>query len=139
MDVGVGFGLFGKSEDIITNILNNKLFDGETGKMVETDSMIFWKARETRTIDLRVMMNDNDDNTRRTRLFDVPNSTVLSIIRDRDGAKHEINLNLLQVVVNNQIVVFDLRSERPKEIFFFNATNQFMTPEAFVESGIMMA
>ena len=119
--------------------MNNKLFDGETGKMVETDSMIFWKARETRTIDLRVMMNDNDDNTRRTRLFDVPNSTVLSIIRDRDGAKHEINLNLLQVVVNNQIVVFDLRSERPKEIFFFNATNQFMTPEAFVESGIMMA
>ena len=81
-------------------------------------------------------MMDNDYDSRNTRLFDVPNSTVLSIIRQKNDAKHEINLNLLQVVVNNQIVVFNLEPEQPKEIFFFNATNQFMSPEAYVESGV---
>ena len=34
-------------------------------------------------------------------------------------AKKEINQNLLQISVNNQMIVFDLKEERPKEVFFF--------------------
>lgn len=54
-----------------------------------------WNAHQTRTIDLRVMMT-NDEDSRNTRLFDVPNSTILSVIREKKGGKgdnigHKIN------------------------------------------------
>ena len=35
--------------------------------------------------------------------------------------------------------MFDLSEEKPQEKFYFNATHQFMDPEKYVESGILMA
>ena len=73
----------------------NQLFDEFTGKTIENDSGILWNAHQTRTIDLQVMMT-NDEDSRNTRLSDVPNSTILSVIREKKGAKgdnigHKIN------------------------------------------------
>ena len=65
-------------------------------------------------------MIDNDNDSRNTRLFDVPYSTILSVIRgNNEDIPHQINLNLLQVTVNNQLIVFDLSEAKPKEVFFF--------------------
>lgn len=50
-----------------------------------------------------------------------------------------INRSLLQICVANQIIVFDLSGNEPQEVFYFNATHQFMNPERYVESGIQMS
>ena len=137
-DGGIDFGkdVATPATSFVHKLATGKLFDELTQAFIESDSMILWKSRETRTIDLRVMI-DNEQDAQNTQLIDVPNSTILSVIRDKDRKKsHQINQSLLQVVVHNQIAVFDLSDQRPKEIFFFNATNQFMDPERAVESGI---
>ena len=43
---------------------------------------------------------------------------------------------MLQVCVRDRIILFDVTSETPQEIFFFNATSQFIDPNKYVESGI---
>ena len=76
-------------------------------------------------------MMENEHSSLTTKLYDVPNSMIFSIEQSEKNQN-----NLLQVIVENQTVVFDLTEEYPKEVFFFNATNQFMDPERYAESGI---
>jgi len=46
---------------------------------------------------------------------------------------------LLQITVSDRIIVFDISYENPQEIFFFNATKQFIEPSRYVDSGIKIS
>ena len=50
----------------------------------------------------------------------------------------DIRDNLLQVTVRDKIIIYDISTEPAQEIFFFNATSQFIDPERYVESGLKM-
>ena len=77
------------------------------------------------------MMMENENSSHNTKLYDVPNSTQLSMerLKMKKGIKKTkdlppiINYNLLQIIVENKAIVFDLEEQEPKEIFFFKATN----------------
>jgi len=70
-------------------------------------------------------------------LSEVPKSTQLSIIRDSSN-KGEITFrdNLLQVTVKDSIIIFDITRALPQEIFYFNASHQFIDPTMYVETAI---
>lgn len=106
-----------------------KLFDTVEQKEIVMQGPILWRKRVTRTIDLSMMM-ENENSSHNTKLYDVPNSSQLSMerIKMKKGIKSKdlppvINYNLLQVIVENKAIVFDLEEQEPKEIFFFKATN----------------
>ena len=134
--------LMGRFQEINKTFFNN-LEDHE----FVSSSAILWNKNTTRTIDLSVMM-ENEIDSKNTRLSDMPNSALLSVQREKvnlgqgnkDPNLNQVSLkeDLLQVTVNSQVIVFDLSEPQPKEIMLFNATNQFMNPETFVESGIQM-
>ena len=93
----------------------------------------------TKTIDLSTMMEGEEDDSKNTMLLEVPNSLQFSVIKSKDDDgnwSYELNGNLLQVGVNNRVILFDLSQTVPREIFFLNATNQFMDPMAYVDTGI---
>ena len=101
-------------------------------------------------INLKVLMENEQLDTLNTTLAEVPCSTQLSVqwvkkdgtkisTWKKDGDCHPtVNNDLLQVAVNNQVVVFDLQEEQPQERFYFYASQQFMNPEMYVDSGISM-
>ena len=61
------------------------LFDEYYQKeIVMSDSPILWRQRKTRIIDLRVMM-ENENSSHNTKLYDVPNSTQLSMKRVKNN------------------------------------------------------
>ena len=85
------------------------------------------------------MMEGEEDDSKNTMLLEVPNSLQFSVIKSKDDDgnwSYELNGNLLQVGVNNRVILFDLSQTVPREIFFLNATNQFMDPMAYVDTGI---
>ena len=45
----------------VHKLATGKLFDELTQAFIDSDSMILWKSRETRTIDLRVMIDNEQD------------------------------------------------------------------------------
>ena len=118
---------FAEGLDVLENV--SVFFNEVTNKIYPANNNIFWKPRKTRTIDLEVLMMEKDENSRNTRLFDVPNSTILSVIRskvDKEANKEKtlteqkkeyepntLNENLLQVVINNQVIVYNLNELKP--------------------------
>lgn len=89
----------------------------------------------TTIIELHVMV-ENDADKLNTYLSEVPKSTQLSTYRDSETKQIMMRDNLLQVCVKDRIIIFDLKPEVPQEVCFFNATNQFIDPHAYVETGI---
>ena len=93
------------------------------------------------------MMNADSD-CQNTFISEVPKSTQLSIL-DETAQQKSMTLrdNLLQIAVRDSIIIYDLtgsgendvetkKRKKPQEIFFFNATKQFIAPERYVETGI---
>ena len=84
-------------------------------------------------------MEGEEDDSKNTMLLEVPNSLQFSVIKSKDddgNLCYNLNENLLQVGVSNRVILFDLSQEVPREIFFLNATNQFMNPMSYVDAGI---
>lgn len=62
-DGGIDFGkdVATPAQSFVQKLATGKLFDELTQTFIDSDSMILWKSRETRTIDLRVMIDNEQD------------------------------------------------------------------------------
>lgn len=73
-------------------------------------------------------------------LCEVPKTTHFSISEEVDdedslGAPTRRD-NLLQVTVRDRTILYDLAPEEPMELFFLNASSQFIAPQKYVEAGV---
>ena len=111
---------------------------------VRYNQKVKWVNFTTRTKDLRIMY-DTEADSLNTYLCEAPKSTRIHIERsgafcDKEKSKEKISIrdNLLQVCVKDKVVVFDVASYDPKEVYFYNGTSQMISIDKFVESGIRL-
>ena len=117
--------------------------DDKTNNVI-LQTKILWKDFKTYTIDFDVMC-DNYDDRFAMHLSEMPHNMQYSLNNQEkvnfEEGEPAINENMLQIAVKDRICIFDIGEDfndlprRTKEIKVFNATSQFITPEAYVESG----
>ena len=100
-------------------------------------TLLKWVQLQTRVIDLSVF-HENEADSFKKMLSEVPFSTQLSVIRDKSNGI-QFKDHMLQITVQDRIIIFDIKSEVPQEIFFLNATNQFIDPEKYADPGIKIS
>ena len=74
-------------------------------------------------------------------LSEVPKTTHFSISQEKEESKDSEGTpmrrdNLLQVTVRDRTILYDLAPENPQELFFLNASSQFIAAGKYVEAGV---
>ena len=64
--------------------MQGRLFDELSETYLDDISKLVWRQRETKILDLKVMI-DSDQDSKNTKLFDVPASTILSVTRGKEN------------------------------------------------------
>lgn len=88
--------------------------------------LLTWVKMKTDIIDLTVF-HETEADSYKTILEEVPFAPQLTLM-DNDDSQFKLRENLLQATINDKIIIFDLSQSPPQEIFFLNASSQFISP-----------